>query len=91
MKIVARLSLYADTIVNGQFFRLTAFAAKTLHLGRFGEWERQLFIPLDLLNRITLYICSRQNETTGAFIPDNEPAYDYKMVGIDCSKLKQEQ
>ena len=77
--------------MNGQFFRLTAFAAKTLHLGRFGEWERQLFIPLDLLNRITLYICSRQNETTGAFIPDNEPAYDYKMVGIDCSKLKQEQ
>ena len=54
--------------------------AKTLHLGRFGEWERQLFIPVELLNKLTLYICSRQNQTTGAFIPD-EHAYDYKMVG----------
>lgn len=62
--------------------RLTAFVAKTLHWARFGEWERQLFIPVELLNKITLYICSRQNWTTGAFIPDDHPAYDYKMVRL---------
>ncbi|KAL8613871.1 hypothetical protein ACOMHN_032861 [Nucella lapillus] len=61
---------------------LTAFTAQTLHWGRFGEWERQLFIPLELINQMTLYICSRQNLTTGAFIPDGSPAYDYKMSSL---------
>ncbi|KAK7114535.1 CD109 antigen-like [Littorina saxatilis] len=61
---------------------LTAFVAKTLHWARFGEWERQLFISVDLLNTITLYMCSRQNQTTGAFIPDDNPAYDYKMASL---------
>lgn len=61
---------------------LTAFVAKTLQLARFGEWERQLFIPIDLLNRITLYICSRQNDTSGAFTADEDPAFDYKMSSL---------
>jgi hypothetical protein len=59
--------------------------AKTLHWARFGEWERQLFIPVDLLNRMTLYICSRQNLTSGAFIPDDDVAFDYKMVSMKAA------
>nr|KAG5707487.1 hypothetical protein BaRGS_011991 [Batillaria attramentaria] len=66
---------------------LTAFVAKTLQWARFGEWERQMFIPVELLNRITLYICSRQNMTTGAFTPDDHPAYDYKMSSLEQGML----
>lgn len=63
--------------------RLTAFVAKTLHQGRFGEWERDLFIPLELINKMVVYLCQTQNETTGAWEPDmSSTSYDRKMVSI---------
>lgn len=64
--------------------RMTAFAAKTFHGAHFGEWERDLFIPLELINKMVSFICSRQNMTTGAFDAGNEtePVYDRKMVNV---------
>ncbi|XP_046585013.1 LOW QUALITY PROTEIN: murinoglobulin-1-like [Haliotis rubra] len=61
---------------------LTAFVAKSLHQGRFGEWERDLFIPLELINKMVVWICRQQNET-GAFHPDYSVAYDRKMASGD--------
>ncbi|XP_071092281.1 CD109 antigen-like [Haliotis cracherodii] len=61
---------------------LTAFVAKSLHQGRFGEWERDLFIPLELINKMVVWICRQQNET-GAFHPDYSVAYDRKMASSD--------
>ncbi|XP_048253504.1 CD109 antigen-like [Haliotis rufescens] len=61
---------------------LTAFVAKSLHQGRFGEWERDLFIPLELINKMVVWICRQQNET-GAFHQDYSVAYDRKMASGD--------
>ena len=62
------------------FSRLSAFVAKTLHEARFGEWERDLFIPIELINKIVEFLCSKQNET-GAWYPDG-PIYDRKFVSF---------
>ncbi|RUS72984.1 hypothetical protein EGW08_019249, partial [Elysia chlorotica] len=64
--------------------RLTAFVAKIIHEANFGEWERDLFIPRDLINKMVVYICSRQNSTTGAFEPlPGDITYDRKMTSIN--------
>ncbi|KAK7114537.1 CD109 antigen-like [Littorina saxatilis] len=69
---------------------LTAFVAKTMHQARFGEWERDLFIPLELINRMVIYLCSQQNKTTGAWDPDlNRPTYDRKMASYEAMKSEQ--
>ncbi|CAG5133426.1 unnamed protein product, partial [Candidula unifasciata] len=62
---------------------LTAFVAKIVSYANFGEWERDLFMPRELINKMVVYICSRQNKTSGAFDPaDNDVAYDRKMTSI---------
>ena len=61
-------------------FRLTAFVAKTLQEARFGEWEKDLFIPIELLNKIALYLCSQQNNVTGEFMDYHSPIYDRNYV-----------
>ena len=61
--------------------RLSAFVAKTLHDARFGEWERDLFIPIELINKIVEFLCSKQNET-GAWYPQG-PIYDRKLVSSE--------
>ncbi|CAL1532738.1 unnamed protein product [Lymnaea stagnalis] len=62
---------------------LTAFVAKIVHDANFGEWERDLFIPRELINKVVSYICSRQNES-GAFVPDeNDATYDRKMTSLE--------
>ena len=60
--------------------RLTSFVAKVMHEARFGEWERDLFIPLELINKMVVFLCSQQNQTTGAWDPDLNTTYDRKMV-----------
>ena len=60
--------------------RLSAFVAKTLHEARFGEWERDLFIPIELINKVVVFLCSKQNES-GAWFPDG-PIYDRKFVSL---------
>ncbi|XP_005101039.1 alpha-1-inhibitor 3 isoform X2 [Aplysia californica] len=65
---------------------LTAFVVKTLYNANYGEWERDLFIPRELINKILIYICSRQNET-GAFDPEeNDVTYDRKMASASYIK-----
>lgn len=65
------------------YFRLTAFVAKTLQEARFGEWEKDMFIPIELLNKIAIYLCSQQNNVTGAF-EEHEftPIYDRTYVSF---------
>ncbi|KAL4235441.1 endopeptidase inhibitor [Mactra antiquata] len=63
--------------VNTTSIWLSAFVAKTLHEARFGEWERDLFIPIDLIDKIVVWLCSKQNET-GAWYPEGE-IYDRKF------------
>ena len=46
---------------------LTSFVLKTLYDARVEDYDMYLFIPVELLNKITLWICSQQNKTTGAF------------------------
>jgi CD109 antigen len=58
---------------------LTAFVGKTLQEARIGEWERDLFIPVELLNTIVLWMCHQQNDT-GAFYPSDAPVYDRIFV-----------
>lgn len=56
---------------------LTAFVAKTLYDARFGEWEKDMFIPLELINTMVLWICDQQNSTTGEFNENiTTPLYD---------------
>ncbi|XP_052062550.1 CD109 antigen-like [Mytilus californianus] len=55
---------------------LTAFVAKTFQDARFGEWEKDMFIPIELLNKIALYLCSQQNNVTGEFMEEKAPIYD---------------
>ena len=64
--------------INSTSIWLSAFVAKTLHEARFGEWERELFIPIDLIDSIVVWLCSKQNET-GAWYSDGN-IYDRKFV-----------
>ncbi|KAL8603129.1 hypothetical protein ACOMHN_059301 [Nucella lapillus] len=68
---------------------LTAFVAKTMHQARFGEWEQDLFIPLELINKMVVYLCSTQNRTTGAWDPDPlHTTYDRKMASHEAIKTE---
>jgi uncharacterized protein YfaS (alpha-2-macroglobulin family) len=65
---------------NSTSIWLSAFVAKTLHEARFGEWERDLFIPIDLIDKIVVWLCEKQNET-GAWYPEGQ-IYDRKFVSF---------
>ena len=60
--------------------RLSAFAASTLSNARYGEFERDFFVPPELISKIVKFLCSKQNET-GAWYPDG-PVYDRKFVSV---------
>ena len=64
---------------------LSAFVAKTLHEARFGEWERDLFIPIDLIDKIVVWLCDKQNET-GAWYPEGQ-IFDRKLVCTMSTQL----
>ncbi|XP_048773201.1 CD109 antigen-like [Ostrea edulis] len=63
---------------------LTAFVAKTLFQAKFGEWEKEFFIPLELINKMVLWLCSQQHNVTGEF---NElpgvPVYDRNFGSLN--------
>ncbi|KAL3859107.1 hypothetical protein ACJMK2_009340 [Sinanodonta woodiana] len=69
---------------NSSTVWLTAFVAKTFHEARFGEWERDMFIPVELINAMVVWLCSQQNET-GAWYPTG-PVYDRKLSSIQDSQ-----
>lgn len=68
-------------------YRLTAFVAKTFQEARFGEWEKDMFIPIELLNKIALYLCSQQNNVTGEFMESKAPIYDRTYVSCIIHRL----
>ncbi|KAH9502244.1 hypothetical protein Btru_070510 [Bulinus truncatus] len=67
---------------------LTAFVGKYLaSAGEEDYWELELYIAKEWVAEIVNYICSRQNETTGAFEPSqDEIAYDRKMASLKSMK-----
>lgn len=65
---------------NSTSIWLSAFVAKTLHEARFGEWERELFIPIGLIDKIVVWLCSKQNDT-GAWYSEGD-IYDRKFVSF---------
>ncbi|XP_076469788.1 CD109 antigen-like [Babylonia areolata] len=67
---------------------LTAFVAKSMQQARFGEWEQDLFIPQELINKMVVYLCSKQNRTTGAWDPDPNTIYDRKMASYESIKTE---
>ena len=80
------MSYYNSTHKSFSMFRdhhepsvwLTAFAAKSLHKASVGEWEYNLYIPIDIINDMMIFITGQQSKTTGSFI-DPAPLYDRKM------------
>lgn len=62
---------------------LTSFVAKTLYSARaYGEWERDFFVPLEMINEMVVWICNQQDGNTGAF-HSNGSAYDRKMTSLN--------
>lgn len=48
-------------------FRLSAFALETLATGSDPEWEDTLYIDVEILKTLALYMIKQQNTTTGAY------------------------
>ncbi|XP_074646935.1 CD109 antigen-like [Tubulanus polymorphus] len=74
---------------------LTAFILQTLHHARNPDWEYEVFIPLDLLNKVALWLIDQQ--VSDANNPDNGVfkeiggIYDQKMtsnVTMENGKVK---
>ena len=42
-----------------------------------------MFIPIELLNKIGLYLCSQQNNVTGEFMDSQAPIYDRNYVSVE--------
>ncbi|ELT94901.1 hypothetical protein CAPTEDRAFT_205407 [Capitella teleta] len=57
---------------------VSAFVLRILHEANDRDWELDFFIETDLLNRIGVFLCTRQNINTGAFM-EAAPLYDRKM------------
>lgn len=43
------------------------------------EWEHILYIDIDILNKLALWLIKQQNMSTGAFIEADDYIYDNKM------------
>jgi hypothetical protein len=55
--------------------RLTSLVLKHLHSAMVSTWWETLFIPVDILNRMALWLSQQQDET-GAFIETSDYYYD---------------
>jgi len=55
--------------------RLTSLALKSLHDAMISQWVEILYIPVEILNRMALWLSRQQNED-GAFIETSEHFYD---------------
>ncbi|CAH1797576.1 unnamed protein product [Owenia fusiformis] len=58
---------------------MTAFVLKTFNAARESDWEGDLYIPINFLNRIAMWVVNQQNTTTGAFKQVGK-LYDRKMM-----------
>ena len=61
------------------YFRITSFALEVLSDAVMSEWEYLFFIDIDILNKITLWLCAQQNKDTGSWA-EIKLWYDRKMV-----------
>ena len=57
--------------------RVTAFVMQTLNDAQEKDWELDIFIPTELLNKVMEWLCAQQTPE-GAFI-EHSPIYDRKM------------
>ena len=57
---------------------------QTLNDAQEKDWELDIFIPTELLNKIMMWLCEQQNDL-GAFI-EHSPYYDRKMR-VSCVRM----
>ncbi len=63
-------------------------ALQTLSLARNPEWEDILYVDLDIINEMALWLITQHDQSTGAFVPKGEHFYDYRIrVGDDVKDL----
>lgn len=58
--------------------RVTSFICKSLHAAMMSEWNEELYIEVELINKIALWIANQQDES-GAFIETAGVIYDRNM------------
>ena len=64
---------------------MTAFVMQMLNDAQEKDWELDIFIPTELLNKVMMWLCEQQS-TDGAFI-EHSPIYDRKMrVGVTMGR-----
>jgi len=56
--------------------RVTSLVLKTLHAAIVSQWTETLYIPVDLLNRMALWLTLQQDNATGAFVETADNYYD---------------
>lgn len=59
--------------------RVSSFIARTLNAAQSSEWSEEVFIPIELLNKITMWIAKQQNTTDGHFEDSAGVIYDRTM------------
>ena len=59
----------------GGLYRLTALALKTLHEAMLSQWMEILYIPVEILNNMAMWLSKQQN-AEGAFVETAEYYYD---------------
>ncbi len=67
------------------YFRVSAFVSRILHQALASEWSEDMFIPIDVVNKIALWLASQITETDdgkGYFV-ETSVIYDRSMqVGL---------
>ncbi len=54
-------------------------ALQTLSLARNPEWEDILYVDLNIINKMALWLVTQQDQSTGAFVPRGQNFYDYRL------------
>ena len=55
--------------------RVTSLALKSLHAALVSQWMEILYIPVEILNKMALWLSEQQNDE-GAFVETSEHYYD---------------
>ena len=59
--------------------RLTSLALQTLHAALVSQWMEILYIPVDILNNMAMWLSQQQNEE-GAFVETADHYYDRSFL-----------
>ena len=69
--------------------RLTAFVLKVLHASLVSQWTEELYVPVDLLDKMAMWLVEQQ-QPSGAFIEKSGVYYNINyfvsrlIMGADC-------